>query len=218
MNDGNIPKGTGNGGIISDIDREFLRESELELAPSPRQQMYIQRLYLYLNMTKPSEKLYLSYAKVGSDGKSLRPAYLIDLVRKLYPQLSVETPEERPMEEQIVCGSDGVGLMADLLRDYAFGRVTDISRRQTFTFYHSYHSRPQYQDMADRLIETAFYRYKDTPLSKMVTRMLYGTLLQNSVSRLERYAACAYGHFLQYGLMLREREGYSFEDVDMGNV
>ena len=122
------------------------------------------------------------------------------------------------MEEQIVCGSDGVGLMADLLRDYAFGRVTDISRRQTFTFYHSYHSRPQYQDMADRLIETAFYRYKDTPLSKMVTRMLYGTLLQNSVSRLERYAACAYGHFLQYGLMLREREGYSFEDVDMGNV
>lgn len=218
VNDGNIPKGTGNGGIISDIDREFLRESELELAPSPRQQMYIQRLYLYLNMTKPSEKLYLSYAKVGSDGKSLRPAYLIDLVRKLYPQLSVETPEERPMEEQIVCGSDGVGLMADLLRDYAFGRVTDISRRQTFTFYHSYHSRPQYQDMADRLIETAFYRYKDTPLSKMVTRMLYGTLLQNSVSRLERYAACAYGHFLQYGLMLREREGYSFEDVDMGNV
>ena len=64
VNDGNIPKGAGTGGIISDIDREFLRESELELAPSPRQQMYIQRLYLYLNMTKPSEKLYLSYAKV----------------------------------------------------------------------------------------------------------------------------------------------------------
>lgn len=218
VNDGNIPKGAGNGGIISDIDREFLRESELELAPSPRQQMYIQRLYLYLNMTKPSEKLYLSYAKVGNDGRSLRPAYLIDLVRKLYPGLSVETPENYPMEEQIVCGTDGVGLMADLLREYAFGRITETSRRQAFTFYHSYHNRPQYQDMADRLIETAFYRYSDTPLSKLVTRMLYGTLLKNSVSRLERYAACAYGHFLQYGLALREREGYSFEDVDMGNV
>lgn len=33
VNDGNIPKGAGTGGIISDIDREFLRESELELAP-----------------------------------------------------------------------------------------------------------------------------------------------------------------------------------------
>lgn len=218
VNDGNIPKGAGTGGIISDIDREFLRESELELAPSPRQQMYIQRLYLYLNMTKPSEKLYLSYAKVGSDGKSLRPAYLIDLVRKLYPALSVEIPENDPMEEQIVSGTDGVNLMADLLREYVYGRTTEASRRQVYTFYHSYHNRTQYQDMVDRMIETAFYRYQNTPLSKMVTRMLYGTLLQNSVSRLERYAACAYGHFLQYGLALKEREGYSFEDVDMGNV
>jgi len=218
VNDGNIPKGAGNGGIISDIDREFLRESELELAPSPRQQMYIQRLYLYLNMTKPSGKLYLSYAKAGNDGKSLRPAYLIDLVRKLYPALVVETPENAPVEEQIVCGKDGMSVMADMLREYAYGRVTEASGRQACTFYHSYHSRQQYQDTTDRMIEAAFYRYSGTPLSKMVTRALYGTLLQNSVSRLERYAACAYSHFLQYGLALRERDAYSFEDVDMGNV
>ena len=218
VNDGNIPKGAGNGGIISDIDREFLRESDLELAPSPRQQMYIQRLYLYLNMTKPSERLYLSYAKVGNDGRSLRPAYLVDLLQKLYPALTVRIPEQDPVEEQVVCGRDGMSLLADLLRDYACGRITDRSRRQTYTFYHSYHGRQPYQETLDGLIETAFYRYRDTPLSGMVTRALYGTLLQNSVSRLERYAACAYGHFLQYGLALHERDEYSFKDVDMGNV
>ena len=218
VNDGNIPKGAGNGGIISDIDREFLRESELELAPSPRQQMYIQRLYLYLNMTKPSQKLYLSYAKVDNNGRSIRPAYLIDLVRKLYPALTVETPEAYPVEEQFVCGEDGIGVMADMLREYAGGRLTGESERRMYTLYHSYHSIPQYQDTVDKLIETAFYRYLDTPLSKMVTQALYGTMLQNSVSRLERYAACAYSHFLQYGLALKERGDYSFEDVDMGNV
>lgn len=218
VNDGNIPKSAGNGGIISDIDREFLRESELELAPSPRQQMYIQRLYLYLNMTKPLEQLYLSYAKMGSDGKSLRPAYLIDLVRKLYPALVVEVPENDPVEEQLVCGADGVGLMADMLREYAGGRLGEEEKCRMYTFYHSYHDKEQYQDTVDQLVETAFYRYQDTPLSKLVTQTLYGTLLQNSVSRLEKYAACAYGHFLQYGLALRERADYSFEDVDMGNV
>ncbi|MCM1123871.1 MAG: helicase-exonuclease AddAB subunit AddB [Eubacterium sp.] len=218
VNDGNIPKGAGNGGIISDIDREFLRESELELAPSPRQQMYIQRLYLYLNMTKPSEKLYLSYARIGNDGRSLRPAYLIDLLQKLYPALTVEIPESEPVEEQLVCGADGIGLLADMLREYAGGRLSGESIKQMYTFYHSYHSRTQYQDTVDRLIETAFYRYSDTPLSKVVTQALYGRILQNSVSRLEKYAACAYGHFLQYGLALRERGDYSFEDVDMGNV
>lgn len=218
VNDGNIPKGAANGGIISDIDREFLRESSLELAPSPRQQMYIQRLYLYLNMTKPSERLYLSYAKVGNDGKSLRPAYLVDLVQKLFPALRVRTPEQDPLEEQVVCGRDGMGLLADMLRDYACGRISEQSRRQTYTFYHSYQNREQYRDTLDKLIRTAFYRYRDTPLSGMVTRALYGTMLQNSVSRLERYAACAYGHFLQYGLALGERDEYSFRDVDMGNV
>lgn len=218
VNDGNIPKGAGGGGIISDIDREFLRESELELAPSPRQQMYIQRLYLYLNMTKPSKQLYLSYAKIGNDGHSLRPAYLIDLVKKMYPLLHVEAPENDPIEEQLVCGADGIGMLADILREYAGGRLSEESRCRMYTLYHSYHRKTQYQDTVDRLIDAAFYRYSDTPLSKMVTRALYGRMLLNSVSRLEKYAACAYGHFLQYGLALRERGDYSFENVDMGNV
>ena len=218
VNDGNIPKDGGGGGLISDIDREFLRESELELAPSPRQQMYIQRLYLYLNMTKPSEKLYLSYAKVGRDGRSLRPAYLIGMVRDLYPALPVERPEYEPAQEQLVCAADGVGMMADLLREYAAGRLQADRKRQLYTFYHSYRSRPEYRDAADRLTGTAFWHYSDTPLSRMVARALYGTVLQNSVSRLERYAACAYSHFLQYGLALRERGEYSFENVDIGNV
>jgi ATP-dependent helicase/nuclease subunit B len=47
---------------------------------------------------------------------------------------------------------------------------------------------------------------------------LYGINLENSVSRLETYAACAYRHFLQYGLTLKEREEFGFEAVDMGNV
>lgn len=218
VNDGSIPKGTGGGGIISDIDREFLRESEWELAPTPRQQMYIQRLYLYLNMTKPSEALYVSYAKVGSDGRSLRPAYLIDLMRKLFPALTVERPETEPVERQIVSGRDGMTFFTGLLRDYADSRLTEGEQKRLYTFYHSYHDNPVYQDEVDRLIDAAFYRYQDTPLSGFVTRALYGTMLHNSVSRLEKYAACAYAHFLQYGLALKERGEYSFEDVDMGNV
>lgn len=69
VNDGNIPGNAGNGGIISDLDREFLTGSGQELAPSPRQQMYIQRFYLYLNMTKPSELLVLSWAPDESGRK-----------------------------------------------------------------------------------------------------------------------------------------------------
>ena len=43
-------------------------------------------------------------------------------------------------------------------------------------------------------------------------------MLENSVSRLERFAACAFSHFLMYGLKLEEREEYTFQPVDMGNI
>lgn len=218
INDGNIPKGAGSGGLISDIDREFIRESSFELAPSPRQQMYIQRLYLYLNMTKPSKALYLSYARVGADGRSLRPAYLIDLLRKLFPTLCVERPENSPAVEQLVSGPDGISMVADMMREYVAGRLKEEEQKTFYTFYHTYHREPRYQDAVDDLLDTAFYCYQDTPLSAMVTRALYGAVLHNSVSRLEKYAACAYAHFLQYGLALRERGDYSFEAVDLGNV
>ncbi len=217
VNDGNIPKGSG-GGIISDLDREFLRESDIELAPSPREQMYIQRLYLYLNMTKPSEALYLSYARVGEDGRSLRPAYLVELLQGLFPGLATEAPERDAVEEQLLCGADGVGFFTDMLREYAVGRLEEEERRKLLTFYRCYDENPQYRGQIGNLVETAFARHEDTPLSRAAATALYGASLLNSVSRLEKYAACAYAHFLQYGLRLRERGEYSFEAADMGNL
>lgn len=217
VNDGNIPKSSG-GGIISDIDREFLRESEIELAPSPREQMYIQRLYLYLNMTKPSEALYLSYARVGEDGRALRPAYLVEMVGGLFPALTLEMPEREPAREQILSGADGVGFFTDMLREYAAGRLETEEQRTLYTFYRCYKENPQYLEEIEGLVDTAFAVHEDRPLTKAVATALYGASLINSVSRLEKYAACAYAHFLQYGLRLQERGEYSFEAVDMGNL
>ncbi len=217
VNDGNIPKNTSKGGIISDMDREFLRESDLELAPSPRQQMYIQRLYLYLNMTKPSKRLYLSYAKVNSGGKSIRPAYLIEVVQNLFPGMEVEYPQNRPITEQIVGVYQGRAFLADSLRSYAEGSLRAEAERTFFTVYQVYGSEAVCADR-DRLAKAAFTRYKDTGISRMVARLLYGQRLQNSVTRLETFAACAYRHFLQYGLSLKERQEFGFENVDMGNV
>lgn len=215
VNDGNIPKNASKGGIISDMDREFLIESGTEMAPSPRQQMYIQRLYLYLNMTKPSERLYLSYAKVNSDGKGIRPSYLIDTVRKLFPQLAVEYPQNRSRLEQIEGRQEGARYLAEELREYADGTLWEEERQDFYLMYRAYETDPEGRD---RLTAAAFRRYKESGLSRIVARALYGRQLENSVSRLETYAACACRHFLQYGLSLQEREEFGFEVSDMGNV
>lgn len=218
INDGNIPKSADKGGIISDIDREYLKESQLELAPTPREQMFIQRLYLYLNMTKPSHELYLSYAKINSSGKSIRPAYLIDVMKKLFPSLLPQFPQNRPILEQVVTPEEGLGYLAQGLRCYVEGSTAEANNPSFFTLYQAYGESQEQTKLRELLTRAAFHHYQENGLSRAVAKMLYGVTLENSVTRLETYASCAYRHFLQYGLTLQEREEFGFENVDMGNV
>lgn len=219
VNDGNIPGKNSKGGIISDIDREFLQESEFELAPTPRQQMYIQRLYLYMNMTKPSEQLHLSYARVSSEGKSIRPSYLIDMIKRLYPGISVERPDiQLSPVDQIVGLKDGLDVLSGKLCSYSEGGQKSSKAEEVAALLYLYEKDEKYRELAGKMTEAAFTRYQHSPLSQAVSRAIYGSMLENSVSRLEQYAACAYSHFLQYGLRLKEREEYSFEQTDLGNI
>ena len=215
VNDGNIPGKGSRGGIISDIDREFLQQSRIELAPAPRQQMYIQRLYLYLNMTKPSRQLYLSYCKLDGEGKSLRPSYLIDVVRKLFPTISVKLPETLPVPEQIYSPREGLPFLAESLREYA---ACGRDEQEAATLFGAYKGLNDEEKILNKLLDAAFYSYREEKLPKAVAKALYGSILTNSVSRLETFAGCAYRHFLQYGLKLQERKEFGFEAVDMGNV
>ena len=222
VNDGIIPKSGGTGGIISDIDREFLQESEYELAPTPRQQMYIQRLYLYMSMTKPTEHLYLSYAKVDNEGKSIRPAYLINTVTKLYPTLEIEYPQLADISEQIDSSADALSYLVQLLRRYCANDLADDSERTLFfTLYDTCVRNEKYAPVIEQMKRAAFsylFGRDSAKLPKELAKMLYGQILKNSVSRLEKFASCAYAHFLKYGLALEDRDKYSFESVDMGNV
>ena len=52
VNEGNIPKNTDSGGILTQMDREFFADEGMELAPGPKELMNTQRFYLYLNLDK----------------------------------------------------------------------------------------------------------------------------------------------------------------------
>lgn len=220
VNDGNIPRNANKGGIISDIDREFLKDSDIELAPTPRQQMFTQRLYLYMNMTKPSERLYLSYARLSSDGKTLRPSYLIDTVKALFPRAYQGNLLEgkESVTDRIMGKKDALPYVAEELRERAQGRTGGMTDEEFFSLCRIYWEDTAFRSQMEKLLQAAYEHYEHKPLGAMIARMVYGTVLENSVSRLERYAACAYAHFLQYGLNLKEREVFQLENTDLGNI
>lgn len=215
VNDGNIPKNVSKGGIISDMDREFLQQSALELAPTPRQQMYIQRFYLYLNMTKPKDALYVSYARIGADGKSRRPSYLFGELKSIFPKLQMEYPEKAPVLAQIHSKEEGMDFLASSLREYAAGLLSEEQRMELQVLYDVFEIE---SNKREKLENAAFYEHKDNNLPKMVALALYGHVLTGSVTKFENYAKCAYRYFIEYGLGLQERPEFGLERMDLGNI
>ncbi|MCR5250468.1 MAG: PD-(D/E)XK nuclease family protein [Lachnospiraceae bacterium] len=210
LNDGVIPAAAGSGGMISDIDREFLGASAFELAPTPRQKMFIQRLYLYHALGRPSERLILSCSRTNASGESIRPSYLIDRIRALFPGLDLESAGRREDEMPLN------GEMAKMLSEYAEGTLPEEKKALFAASYALF--RESDEENCLRMTDAAFYRYIPEPLSSGTVRALYGTELVGSVSRMESYGVCPYAHFLRYALRLRERETKDATRGEMGSL
>ena len=68
-NDVHLPGPLMRTGLLSERDREVFVRERLALAPGGKEQAYIQKFYLYMNLTKPSERLEIYYSKVSQDGE-----------------------------------------------------------------------------------------------------------------------------------------------------
>mgnify|MGYP005762351501 FL=1 len=213
VNEGIVPQRKSGGGILTDADREVFKSFGLTLAPTAREDGCIQKFYLYLMLAKPSRRLVLTWAAMSAGGKSQRPSGLIGEVKRLIPgarriaseQLPGTVRTERDGKERLIAG----------LRAYQEGERRDRAFLEVFRYFYS---SPAWREETRKLADAAFYSYQEGGIGRAAARALYGPLLQGSVTRLEQFAACAYAHFLKYGLELMERQEYELAAVDMGNL
>lgn len=199
-------------GLLSELDREKFAREKLTLSAGGKEKAYVQKFYLYLNLTKPSEKLDIYYSKVSADGKSVRPSYLIQELQKLFPKLKVRD-EERYLKEQELTENIGFDQM---IREFVQKRhETDGAWCELYNWYKK---NPKWQEKVERFLEAGYYRKPLDALTEEAAKRLYGEEFETSITRMERFAVCAFSHFLTYGLGLREREEYDFQAADLGNV
>ena len=214
VNEGNIPKNTSGGGMLTEIDREFFKDQGIQLAPGPKELMNMQRFYLYLNMTKPRELLCLSFCQSDSQGKALSPAFLVSNIREMFPEMEIRQcgDMQEPME---LLELPGISL------DYFLRGLAGEAYQDNAVFqelYSWYLQSPEYRILVKKLTEASFSERPSDKIGKTVAKILYGEISPYSATRLERFAACAFAHFLQYGLKITERAEYEFRAMDMGNV
>ncbi len=219
VNDQIVPQRKRGGSLLTDRDREFFKLHRMELAPTAREESCMQKFYLYLMLTKPSGRLYLTYGEAGADGKAQRPSILIGEVRKLFPDLTVlkDWENRRPVYTM----RDGKSRLTEGLARYRDSREEGkewAGEEQFLELCRYFLKSEEQREVLKYLAEGAFYSYREKGIGKAAARALYGPVLQGSVTRMEQYASCAYAHFLRYGLELMERREYRLEAVDVGNL
>lgn len=212
VNDTFIPGKAKSGGLLSEFDREQFEKGGVILSPGAKEKSFIQKFYLYLIMTKPTENIYLTYSKSSSDGKALRPAYLIQDLKRMYQKLQIEEVSRNIGQRELTEESGFTYLVEGLQKKYE-GLKSEWQELYTW-----YKKNPKWRRKIEQIVEASFYTKPEDSLTQKTAEKLYGTILENSVTRLEKFSACAYAHFLSYGLQLKEREEYKFQAIDLGNI
>ena len=211
VNEGIVPLNTSAGGILSDSDREFFLNAEIELAPTARQQIYTAEYYLYLNMTKPSQKLYVSFSGKDAEGKELRASYLIAKLQGLFPKLVLKNPMLEQDAVSILGADGGRSTLVAAMQDYREGK-------RSFEAADLLHVMAERGVDVEQIVEQVFFCPPSQNLDEEQVQKLYGDELRGSVTRLERYAQCALGFFLEYGMKLEEREVYQLSMPELGSM
>ena len=149
VNDGKVPAAGSNQGILSDKDRAELSGEKFELAPDPVTRINNGQFYLYMNLTKPAEKLYLTYAAVGEDGKTIRTSYLVGKIKALFPALEIGIGYDSEAEA-LVQNDMGRRAFLNSLRAFAAGEAEEC-----FGELYRWHADVLLKEELDRLIRQA---------------------------------------------------------------
>ncbi|MGN0252928.1 MAG: PD-(D/E)XK nuclease family protein, partial [Lachnospiraceae bacterium] len=213
-NEGIIPKSSSSGGIISDIEKEFLIEStpDIELSPTVREQSFTGQLYLYMLMTKPTNRLHLSYSRISESGDSIRPSYIIKVIKDMFKDIEVERDFE-DLKASVYSVPSLFNAIVENLRE-------EQAKLLINTFINSKGANESLKNNLIKSVNAAFSAHLtgNDSISKAIASVLYGKSIIGSVTRLEQYAKCSFNYFLKYGLSLKEREIFSFEAKDMGTI
>jgi len=215
MNEGIFPKPQSAGLIFDDRDRERLASDGIGLGPPSEKRQLHERFLAYIAFTRPSERLYISYAEADPAGKALHPSHFLDEVKARFEEIETRRAEREEPIERIGHPRGAVAALAKALRPAAEAAVDDGARAAWIALYERMRRDGRMAELLARRLGGLVYE-NTAHLSRAVARRLYGGETESSVSRLECFAACPFRHFARYGLGLEERRRFRLEKVELG--
>lgn len=213
VNDGILPAPDENTGIFTETEREALTAAGMELAPDGKRKLFEEQFLIYRGLTKPSHALYLTYANGDTEGKALFPSSLIARIAKMYPTLTEERDDALPLSSLTPGGC--FHQLGTQMRKHVEESPMEPMWQDIYSYFAT---TPQWQQQLSLLRQGFSVHDRRQKLSPKTAKNLYGKNILSSVSRLERFAACPFAYFAEYGLKARPRQLYQLRTPDLGNL
>ena len=213
VNDGILPAPAENTGIFTETEREALTAAGMELAPDGKRKLFEEQFLIYRGLTKPSHALYLTYANGDTEGKALFPSSLIARIAKMYPTLIEERDDALPLSSLTPGGC--FHQLGTQMRKHVEESPMEPLWQDIYSYFAT---TPQWPQRLSLLRQGFSVHDRRQKLSPKTAKSLYGKNILSSVSRLERFAACPFAYFAEYGLKARPRQLYQLRTPDLGNL
>jgi len=218
VNDGIFPSKGSDEGLLSDSDRLSMMENGVEIASDTRSKAFEEQYMIYTALTSGSDYLRLSYSIADSEGKTMRPSIVIQRIKKIFPALKessniVPGRDDKDYLNFISAKIPAFNMLASQIRNSGIG--TDISPlwRDTYKWFSS---QDEWKIKCESIKAALGYTSNIHYMDENKARTLYGKSFRASVSRFEKYAACPFAYYMQYGLNARERKIFRLEMPDVG--
>ncbi len=197
--DSRLPGTGARDAVFTEEETQKLQELYLDLTGGEEVSLWNEYLLIYQTLTLPHDGLFLSYPRTNGKEESL-PAYLFRRAEKLYSL----TPKALALED---LRSEAPNPCRDLAAKGLSG--TNPVERAALRWVES--SDP---DFAEKLRKAS--QLSRGQLSPEGVSRLYGKTIRLSASRSDKYAACPFEYFLQYGLRAKPRKPAEFEPPEIG--
>ncbi|MBM4764194.1 helicase-exonuclease AddAB subunit AddB [Bacillus sp. B15-48] len=221
-NEGVLPAKLTDEGILADEDREALLQEGIKLAPTSKIRLLDENFLAYKAFTAPAELLFVSYPIANEEGKALIPSTFIKRLTDLFPNHVMHSfpaePSELPELEQLKYVSGENTTLRYLTTQLQLKKRHYPVYDFWWDVYDYYMESTLWQRTARKVLSSLFYENRTKPLSEEISKQLYGEEIEASVSRMELFNSCAFSHYAQHGLKLRERQVFRLEAPDIGDL
>ncbi len=217
VNDGVLPRITGDEGLFNDNDRIVFKNNNISVADNSFELAFGEQYLIYNLLSIASNLLYITYPIADLEGKTKRYSMVIPRLKALFPNVLENTDilkdEVGEDEKGIVGKTPTFNNLIKKLHEYIEkDEITDLWKE----IYRYYYKEPEYREKLLKVISGFTYKNHIEAIDKDKIRQLYGKSL--SVSKIEAYANCSFGYFVKYGLKAKERKIYTFAPLDFGNL